>query len=196
MQEQPEWFRPTSGRLTGGIGVVVALAIVVLALLDLPSGGAVSVASGAAFVAVACWVVLLRPRVGLTPTMLVLRSMLATAYLPLTEIESMAVGRVFAVRVDGRRYVSAALGKPLRKVLREASGQPIPLSTEQVHLATMPYAQYVEARIQQSRLDAGVVRAPSDERVEPVTEVRTERAVPEIVALAVTALVFLVSLVL
>ncbi len=201
MAERPEWFRPTSGRVVGWAGLATAATVLVLALVEPAESGALAVAAGAAFVGVVCWVALLRPRLGVTPETLVLRGTLRTVHLPLAAVESIAVGQMLAVRVAGRRYTSPAVGKSVRRVLRDAAANPGPQDADDgaiaPRLAELPYADYVVARIQQcsddARMSQRIVRG-SPEQAALATEVRNERAVPELAALVVTGVVFLAAL--
>ena len=195
MGEEPEWFRATSGRATGLAGVAAAAVVAGAAVLD-PGAHLPVVIAGSALAAMICWVMLLRPRVGLTDTTLVLRSMLDTVHLPLAAVEAVSVGQVLAVRVGGRRYVSPAVGKPVHRVIREAVGRG-PAGGGGSPLGQMPYPDYVALRIEQRVADARKRRQPapgSPGEAALAGEVRRERAVPEIVGLAVTAAALVVAL--
>lgn len=203
MGEAPEWFRATSGRVTGVLGLAAAAGVLVLALLDPGRSRVPAVVAGAAFGAVVCWVALLRPRVGLTDTTLVLRSMLDTAHLPLAAIERLAVGQVLAVWVDGQRYVSPAVGKPVRKTFREVAGRsaPVPATAdgEAPRVDKLAYADFVAFRIRQASADARAIQQivpGSPEQAALAAQVRRERAVPEVVGLAATAVAFVATLLL
>lgn len=201
MGEKPEWFHPTSGRFVGITGIVVALTVLVLIAFDAHDDETVSYAAGAALAVVVCWALLLRPRVGMTEDTLVIRQVLRTVHLPLAAIDKLAVSQVLAVWVDGRRFVSPAIGKSLRRVVREARpGGSHGDHDESAAGRSMPYVDFVEERIRQQQAeavrrqrsaaaragDAGTVAAPPAVRVEP--------AWPEIVGLTLGCLVLVVSL--
>ncbi len=203
MVDQPEWFQPTSGRFVGTTGVVVAVAVLVLILVDAHDEHTVSYAAGAALAAVACWALLLRPRVGLTQDTLVVRQVLRTVHLPLAAIDRLAVSQVLAVSAGGRRFVSPALGKPLRRVVREARPGGAPSRHDDLPSGrSMPYVDFVEERIRQQRAElirgrqAAAARAGDDPAGGEATPgVRVEPAWLEIGALALAAVVLVVSLV-
>ena len=54
---------------------------------------------------------------------LVLRNMLSTIHLPLAAIEEIAVQQVMAVRVGGKRYVCAGVGRTLRQAMKGSAMQ-------------------------------------------------------------------------
>jgi hypothetical protein len=202
MGDRPEWFQPTSGRFVGTTGVVVAAAVLVLIALDNHDEDTISYAAGVALAAIGCWVLLLRPRVGLTADTLVIRQALRTVHLPLAAIEKLAVSQVLAVWVEGRRFVSPAIGKPLRRVVREArpGGTPGRLQAELEAGRSMPYVDFVEERIRQQRVDAirtrdaAARRAGAEAAGETPATVRVDPAWAEIVGLGVACVVLLVSL--
>ncbi len=204
MGDRPEWFSPTSGRFVGTTGIVVAVAVLVLIVFDSHDEDTVSYGSGVVLAGVACWALLLRPRVGLTEDTLVVRQVLRTVHLPLVAIEQLAISQVLAVWVDGRRFVSPAIGKPLRRVVREArpGGRVAHQHDELESGRSMPYVDFVEERIRQQRVeairaqDAAASRAGADAAaaVQEPPAVRVEPAWPEIVGLSVACLVLVVSL--
>ena len=203
MADQPEWFHPTSGRFVGTTGVGVAVAVLVLIVVDAHDEQTVAYAAGAALVAGACWALLLRPRVGLTEDTLVVRQVLRTVHLPLAAIDRLTVSQVLAVWAGGRRFVSPALGKPLRRVVREARPGGTPSRhDDEPSGRSMPYVDFVEERIRQQRADVIRVQQAAAERAGDAPTggaatpgVRVEPAWLEIVGLSVAALVLLVSLV-
>ena len=64
-----------------------------------------------------------RPRVLVQGRELVLRNMLTTVYIPLAAIEEIAVRQVLAVRVGGKRYVCAGVGRTLRQAMKGSAVQ-------------------------------------------------------------------------
>lgn len=72
----------------------------------------------AAVLAWGSWAIELRPRVGLTSQTLVLRGIGSITRLPLGRVRKLAVQQVFAVWVGEKRYVSPAVGRSRRQVLR------------------------------------------------------------------------------
>lgn len=195
MRGEHEWFRPTSGRVPGVLGLLVAAGMLVLSVRDRQADYAGPLAAGALFLAALVWAALLRPRIALTPSTLVLRNMLETVQVPLAAVEQLVVRQVLAVRVGERRFVSPALGKSLRRMVRgsfagDPAGAPQPLHA-------MSYADFVLARIQQRCDDARAglgIRRGSEEQRALAGQVERRPAVPEITALAVSGLAFLVTL--
>jgi len=115
-------YGPTSGTVTGIVGLVVcALVIGLVAAGDLTSGS-VRVALGAAGAAVLVWAYLLRPRIVLEAggATLVLRNPLSTWRLPLDSVRVVGVRAVTTVKTDDARYDAVAVGYPVRKLVRDA----------------------------------------------------------------------------
>jgi hypothetical protein len=127
-----------------------------------------------------------RPRVMIRGHDLVLRNMVSTTVIPLAAVDQLAVRQVLAVRVGDNRHVCAGVGRSFRQAVR---GMADPAGN---------YADFVELRLQElvneDRARRGVKRfsAEADQLGE---QVRREHAWPEIVALAVTGLFFVVAVV-
>ena len=185
-----EKFRPTSGRITGVLGLALAAVIVAVALIDRDQGIPAYVVWVVLFVAVLIWAAMLRPLVWVTASRLVFRSMLSTISMPLAAIEQVVVSQVLAVRVGDRRYVSASIGKPLREQMRRGR--------EEAPTPTESYGAFVETRIhhlaEEARAQAGIKRY-SDEQVALADQVHRDWAWPEVAALAISAVGFVVSVV-
>lgn len=185
MSAQPvEWFKPTSGRVTGVLAIAVAAVVLVMAVV----GKAPAVfALGALLFGLLAWVTLLRPRLGLRGDTLLMRGMLSTVEIPVAAVDSVAVRQVLAVWAGERRYVSAAVGLPYRDIARERR-RPDHLAPERPG-ADAAYAHHVgdaiTSRSRQARAD-GV----------PGGDVRRHWARPELAGLAVLAVAFVVALVL
>lgn len=175
-----ERFQPTSGRFGGVIGIVLAVVVAGIGVVD---GGVVEVPwilPTAILVGVLSWTMLLRPRVWVTRDDLVLRQPFSTQVLPLAAIGSLAVGRVLECRVQGKRYVSAAIGRTVREVLRDRA-QPAGA------IAERSYGDFVERRL--SELQEKARRRTGD--ADP-GEVRRIWAWPEIVGTVLPVLVLVV----
>ena len=179
--QQVEHFPATSGRITGWIGVAAAAAVVGSALWFETPADALPWVVGGTLAGLLVYAAVLRPRVSLaTPQdgedALVLRGMVDTVHLPLPAIEELAVRQVLAVRVGERRYVSSAVGRPWRKVVRTpATGE----TTRREIVEGMSTADYTEERIRvaldDARRESGV--APwSEEQAAAAAGVRRERA--------------------
>ena len=201
--DQPERFAPTSGRVTGVVGLLLAASVIVLGLADRDTGIADWVMVLAALMGVLIWAAVLRPRVSLVGEHLELRNMLETILVPLAAIEQLAVRQVLAIRVGDKRFVSPAVGKSRRQLRgRPAFGQgPVAarLRSKPADDArtTVDYADFIEQRIRQRMEDeraARGIRAASAEQLALAQEVRRQPAWPEIVALAVLSVALVVTI--
>lgn len=194
-----EHFPATSGRVLGWLGVAVAVAVAVSALLMEGVGGLEWVV-GAVLAALVVYAAMLRPRVSLAEAPggrghLVLRGMTDTVHVPLAAIEEIAVRTVLAVRAGERRFVSSAVGHPWRKVTRVSAAE---ADARREIVPDMKPADYVEERIRaaldDARRDSGI--SPwSAEADEIAAGIRRERAW-WLVAAMVGLLVLLVVLIL
>ena len=177
------WFDVSNGRVTGVIGLAVAVAIVVGGIL---SASAAAIAAGL-LVGLLTWLVLLRPRVGTRGTDLVLRGTVSTVVVPLASVESITVRQVLAVWTGGRRYVSPAVGNTFREINRQRRGGAGTL--EAIETNERKYADQVGDLITERSREARRDGAPTG-------PARREWAFLEIGVLGVLAVVFVVSLVL
>ena len=66
-------------------------------------------------VGVVVWCAMLRPRLWVTTSDVVMRNMFSTVRVPLAAIEQITVRQVVAVRAGDKRYVSPAVGKSWRQ---------------------------------------------------------------------------------
>jgi hypothetical protein len=185
-----EKFRPTSGRITGLLALAMVTAIVLVGLLDQEQGFPPSVVWAALVVGVVVWCAMLRPRLWVTSSDVVMRNMFSTVWVPLVAIEQIIVRQVVAMRAGDKRYVSPAVGKSWRQTLK-SSKEPKPG-------ATQSYPAFVEDRLHQlaeeARARAGVTLM-SDEQLAAAAGVRRSWAWPEIAALAVTLVGFVVTVI-
>ena len=191
-----ERFRPTSGRVTGVLALLLAAAVVAIALVDRDSGFSAPVVAGAVLGGILAWAAMLRPGLWVTERHLVMQNAFETVRVPLAAIEELAVRQVLAVRAGDGRYVSTVVGRPLRKVIRRApSGATDPAKPP----TEIPYADFVEDRVRhhadEARQAAGVRRA-SPEQVALADDVRREPAwlVIGLIAAAALALVLTILL--
>lgn len=192
-EEVVEQFRPTSGRIMGSAAVLLVACVVVVGLWPGDQGIAPYVAWGALFGGVLAWSAMLRPRLWVTTSHLVMRNMLSTIAIPLAAIEQVAVRQVCAVRAGNRRFVSPAVGRSMAEVRRDRTAK------EAKPLPDIAYAEFVEDRIrflaEEARVQAGV-GLMSDEQVALAAGVHRQWAWLEIAALVVTLVGFVVTLVL
>lgn len=191
-QEETEVFRPTSGRVSGALAMLVAGLVVAVAVLDGEGGFGPRIATAAVLGGTLAWASMLRPRVLLGGDQLVLRNMVETVRIPLAAVEELVVRQVLAVRAGDRRYVSPAVGRPLRKVVRNKPVQHDPARPP----TEVPYADYVEQRIRRRAEDArsaAGVRRGSTDQVALAAGVRREPAVLPIALLVLATLAFVAS---
>lgn len=196
-----EWLPAT----TSIVGVAIAfIAVAGLVILAGPSWGSASGAGAvalAALVALATWVVLVRPRLGLVqhqrpgavvPTALLVRGMVSSVRIPLPAITSIEVRQTLLIGTADRVWHSPALVRTRRELTR---GKRRPGDTARGFvIGTGPWgdltapdaarapgatvADVVLGRLDRARADAALHRAPGG----PIT--RTW-AWPEIVGLVV-----------
>ena len=186
--EVVEDFRPSSGRITGVLGVGICIGIVLLGVAEFDEGFPPAVVWAALFGAGLFWSATLRPRVRVTGSELRLRNMLTTISVPLAAIEQIVVRHVLSVRAGDHRYVSAAVGKSWRQVLKSDRGEPGEDAS---------YPAFVEERLAQLAKEARTregIALMSDEQLALAREVRREWAWPEVVLLGCTAVGFVVAL--
>lgn len=195
--DRVEKFRPTNGRFVGAVGLVGALAVFVVCLVE---DAPLWLLGMTALVAVLVWAAVLRPDVRIVGDELELRNMLLTSGIPLAAIEEVVVRRVLAVRTGDRRFVSPAISRTLRQTMRPKKGaQPAGSDGDLVALANASYPDFVEQRIRQAAADHRTrlgIRDRSEDQQALADAVRTEPAWPELAALVVSGLVLLVGIVL
>ena len=187
--EVVEDFRPSSGRITGVLGVGLCVAIVVLGVAEFDEGFPPAIVWAALFSGVLFWAAMLRPRVRVVGSELYLRNMLTTISVPLASIEQIVVRQVLSVRAGDRRYVSSAIGKSWRQAVKK--DKPREPGED------APYAAFVEERLQhlaeEARTREGITLM-SDEQLALGRGVRREWAWPEVVLLGFTAAGLVVAL--
>ncbi len=194
--EPVERFHPTSGRITGVLGLVLVAAVVVMGLVDRARGFPLPVLAGALLGGVLIWAAMLRPKVWATADELVLRNMLHTDHLPLAAIDRVVVRQVLVVSAGEERYVSPAIGKSRRS--SQLAGRPDRRSAAAARVEPS-YPDFVAERIAQLAEDARArrgVKLLSDEQLALAAGARRTPAWPEIAALGLAGLLLVASLVL
>ena len=192
-----ERFQPTSGRLSGILGLVTAAVVLVLAVGAWDPGRPLGVAIIAVLGALLVWAALLRPALWITSRDLVLRSMFHTDRIPLAAIDKVVVTQVLAATAGGKRYVSPTIGYTARQTVKArvqargaTAGTPNPLTSHQA---------FVEERLnhlaRDSRDRLGVTQG-SPEQQALAADVRRTYAWPELVAVVVCVVAFVAWLVL
>ena len=206
-----ERFRPTSGRIAGGLAVLLAVVVVVVSLVR-PGDVTAPVTAGAVFAGVLAWAAMLRPRVSASAETLFLTNMLETVEIPLAAVDELVIRQVLVVRAGERTFRSPAVGRKLRKVLgvgrprqlfmpgmAETTADELGAAGDLPQHATMvDYADHVEGRLrdlaEEARTRRGV-RRYSDQALALAERVRRRPAWLEIGALVGTAAAFVLTLV-
>jgi hypothetical protein len=165
----------------GVLAVGLAVAVCVYAIVDGRGGFEAPVAWGAAFAAVVSYASLLRPAVRVDAGTLILRNMIDTNVIPLALIDEVVVRQVLVVRAAEKRYVSPAIGNSFLRTIRP--------KTARDGETELTYPDYVRDRI--LHLADGARRRAGSADLPPV---RRLWAWPEIAGLVVTALGFVVSI--
>ena len=211
MADRVQRFSQTSGRVFGVLALLVVLGVVVTILTDRDGQPSYAGLALALFFGALAWSALLRPRLELGASELVMRNMVTTVRVPLPAIESVSVRQVLVVFAGDKRYTSAAVGRSRRQLHREggrsgASGSqggaggfgliPVqPSAPEAPETAASSYGLYVEQTIRTRVADALAqqgIKARSAEQARQAEGIVRRPAVPEIVALVGSAAAFLV----
>ena len=172
-------FKPTSGAVTGVLGVMIAVLVIGAAALTERSVIGLRAGLVAALVGVLAWMTLLRPRVRTYADTLMLRNFASDTYLPLAKVDNVLVRHQLHVWVDDRRYSCPGIGRSTRSMVRAKSGPEV--------VKGQDYVTFVETTI-----DEQARAARRDLRGEP-PEVNRQWAVPELAALTVLAVALAVS---
>ena len=192
-QDTVERFPATTGRLGGTVVAALGLALLALAVAEHDEAWAVTAGLAGVLVAGLAWASMLRPALGVDGDALVMRGMVDTVRIPLAAIEQVVVRQVLAVRAGDRRYVSPAVGKSRRAVVRgDRHGGPAIQPGRDIDPA-----DFVEERIRRLAEDARTargIRLMSDEQVALGRDVRRRWDWPVLALLAVPAVLLAVSL--
>jgi hypothetical protein len=205
-------FRPTNGRATGLLGVVLCVALAAVFVTSAPTGTAVTATLGCAFAALMIWSAMLRPTVSASSDQLLMRTMFETVTIPLASIDTVLVRRYLLIRAGGRTYICPAIARSLRKTAQtemkwSGGANPLmpgvdggrkPLVQETGPEPDLAYPDFVEEQIKQlARYDRERrgIEERSEEEYELASQATRRVAWPEIVGLVVLVLAFVVSLV-
>ena len=188
-------FRPTSGLITGVLGLFTAAAVLAAALVGFDRGTALGVAILAVLGAVVVWAAMLRPALWVTRRDLVMRGMFHTDRIPLAAIEKVVVTQVLAVWAGDRRHVSPVIGYTARQNVRARfMGRGV---TDQAERVTETHQEFVQSRLDhlaaEAAQDAGVRRRSPEQRA-LAAGVRRTWAWPEIGAVVALVVAFVVWL--
>jgi len=189
-------FKPSGGSLIAYLSIAAFGAFSVLAVASGPSLFALRVVLGMGLLILLTWTTLLRPRADATPETLRLRNLLSDHHVPLARVDEVMVGQMLLVWVGQDRYACVGIGRPVRQ---RAGRRPMAvLGAEQADRmgmgeagesgAAVNYADFVENRI------SDLARSARRDFRTPSPGVRRVWAWPEIIAIVVVGVGFVVSL--
>ncbi|HET6627438.1 MAG TPA: hypothetical protein VFG63_13700 [Nocardioidaceae bacterium] len=195
-------FKPTSGMLVGYGGLVFVAAVLVYIALRVHTLTGLQVALGLLCFGVLVWMTQLRPRATAYQDRLLLKNTVRDAVLPIVAIDEVSVRQTLNVWVGDRRYVCVGIGRSLRDIVksgRRSQGSSLlgqgrwRQFAERAERAApdqtaMRYEEFVVARIEELVDEARKRGAPPD------FEPHHRFAWPELAAVAVTGVAFVVSL--
>lgn len=205
-----ERFKPTTGLFVGWAGLLVAGFALGYVVLQVHSMAGLRIGLGAVFAGIVIWVSQLRPRVTAYSDALHLKGSLRDAHVPYVLIDEVALGQTLNVWVGDRRFVCIGIGKSLRTDMRQRAKRAKQGSllgagrlrefSEKAEMAqpdqtAMSYQTFVVTRIEELVEQARKEMQRRGGTTDSV-EVRRPYAVPELVALGVSGLAFVLSLLL
>lgn len=195
-------FKPTSGMLPGYIGLAGVAAGIGYVLFSVHTVTGLRLALGLAFFGVVIWTTQLRSRAAVYPQTVRLKNAVVDYDVPLRLVESVTATTTLNVWAEDRRYVCIGIGQSLKSVMRDKRSSTRPLGVsrlqdyaEAANRANLEeratrYEDFVAIRIEELVEQAKRSPAPPEEP----QHVRRSYAWPELVALVVTGVAFLVSL--
>jgi hypothetical protein len=203
-REPIERFKPTTGAFVGWSGVVLAAGTVVYVLVDEHNRLGLRLGLAALFAGVVVWVTQLRPRVTAYPDTLLILGSIRDTHIPYVLIDEVAMAQTLNVWVGRKRYVCVGIGKSIgfemRQRVRSQSGNTL-FGSRAYQFTGKPEVGGTERKTsyQVFVLDriTDLVAASKARGLEGThPEVRQQYAVPEIAALVVSGVAFVLSLLL
>lgn len=185
MSDDVQRFSSTSSRILGAIGVVTALALAVVVLVDRRGTPSYETIALTVLFGTLAWVALLRPRVELGESRLVMRNMLSTVVLPLAAIEAVRVRQVLVVVAGERTYTSVAIGQSRRQLTRESG----PTGGAEGSSYGALIEEQIRAQVSEALTKQGI-KALSDDQLRLAEEIHRQPAIAEIALLAGSLVVF------
>lgn len=110
---------PTSGTVSGWFGIVLGLAVLLIAVTDSTFGETVPLVLGALLLITLVWTLLLRPRVVLRREAMLLRNGFLDVEVPYGLIDRVVVRSATHVFVGGKRYIGTAVGRSTLRMVRD-----------------------------------------------------------------------------
>ena len=197
-----ERFKPTGGQFVGYAGLVAAALALGYVVLFVHTVTGLRVALGAVFFGVVVWVTQVRPRATAYPRHVVLKNSVRDAHVPLAVVDEVAMAQMLNLWVGDQRYVCIGIGQSVREDLKArrrkqdvtGGGSRLTQLTLMAERAStderaMSYQTFVVTRLEEL-----VEKAKREPAAEPHPPARYVVAWPEVVAIVVTGLAFLVSL--
>ncbi len=192
-QRTEQRFGPTTGAISGVIGMVLVVAVIVLSVLNERTLFGLRVDIVAALFGWLIWCFMLRPRVILGADDVRLRNALVDTKIPLARVTDVSMGTVTAVFVGGERYVGIAVGHSVRTLMRHSAGRRSrgdtgdgPITALSGRLLGDKVPDFVAQQINQ----ASIVARTAGQSTEPV---QRRPAVPEFVVLVVLVVALVAS---
>ncbi len=192
-----ERFGPSSGQVSGYVGLAIAAFTVGYVAVVEPTPSGLKVALGALLFASLAWAVVLRPRVHVFTDRLVLRNAFRDTHVPLAAVEHVTLGQALTVWAEGERHRCLGVGRSgraqLRAQRRRATAEQIGAGEALAAAAAHDLAQetYPVRRLRELAQGAQREAGSTGTAAEPV---RHTWAWPELAAVVVTGTAFTLSL--
>lgn len=187
-------FGPTTGAMSGVVGMVLVVAVIVLSVLNERTLFGLRVDLVAALFGWLIWCFMLRPRVIIGADDVRLRNALVDTTIPLARVTDVSMGTVTAVFVGGERYVGIAVGHSVRNLMRQSVGRRDRGATGEgptTALSGRLLGDKVPDFVAQQINQASIVARTAGQSTEPV---QRRPALPEFVVLVTLVLALVVSI--
>lgn len=196
-----ERFKPTSGLMLGYAGLAAALAALVYVVWTVHTPTGLRIGLGAVFLGLVVWVTQVRPRASAYPGHVVLKNVVRDAHVPLVAIDEVALGQTLNLWVGDQRFVCIGIGNSFREEIRTRKRREQTLGTSRLTELTLraerannderavSYQNFVVTRLEELIDQAKRAKEPV-----PAPALGHRVAWPEVTALAVSGLAFVVSL--
>lgn len=196
-----ERFKPTSGTLVGYAGLALAVVVLAYVVLDARNLDGVRIAVGTLLFGMVVWLTQLRPRATAYRDHVVLKGIVRDSHVPLAAVDEIALGQTLNLWVGDERYVCIGIGSSFREEIKASRKREQTLGTSRMtefalrserantDERAMSYQTFVVTRLEEL-----VDEARRRHRGEPAPRPRRVWAWPEVAALAVTAAVFVLLL--